>query len=204
MKIKLTINPNIKVVEPGHINLPSVLQIKGVITEELASQFASEWTMAVNSQQPVIPIMIDSVGGDVYAALAIHDLIKTSEIPVATIVCGKAMSAGAFLLSCGTDGYRFASPNSTIMVHEASMTGMEGKFQDIQIETFELSRLNKMMLEIQSINCGKNKDYFEKLLKKKKNVDVYMGPEEAVKHGLVNHIRLPELDIKVDIITTFI
>lgn len=203
MKVKLTIHPNIKVVDPGHIVMPVVLQLKGVITEDVAANFANDWHAATNSGQPVIPIMIDTLGGDVYAALAIADLIKTAEVPVATIVCGKAMSAGAFILSCGTEGFRFASPNSTLMIHEASISGMEGKFQDIQIESNELSRVNKSLLEQQSLNCGKPKDYFEKFLKKKKNVDFYMTPEEAIKHGLINEIRLPEMNIKVDIVTEF-
>ena len=179
------------------IKIPQVVQIRGEITEATAEEFATAFHQAENNGQDLIPIVIDSFGGDVYAMLSMVDIIKNSTIPVATIVVGKAMSAGAVLLSCGAEGMRFASPNSTIMIHSAWETGISGNAEEVRVNANELMRINKKILEIMSKNCGHHKDYFYNIMTENKNTDWFLNPKEAQKHKIINSVKIPEYKIRV-------
>lgn len=185
------------------IKIPQIVQVRGEITEVTVEEFATAFHQAENTGQEVIPIVIDSFGGDVYALLSMVDIIENSTVPVATIVIGKAMSAGAALLSCGTDGLRFASPNSTIMIHSAWETGISGNADEVRVNANELMRLNKKILELMSRNCGHAKDYFHSIMAENKNTDWFLNPKEAQKHKIVNAVRIPEYSIKVSTEITF-
>lgn len=179
------------------IKLPQIVQVRGEITEVTAEEFATAFHQAENTGQEIIPIVIDSFGGDVYALLSMVDIIQNSTVPVATVVVGKAMSAGAALLSCGTEGLRFASPNSTIMIHSAWEAGISGNADEVRVNANELMRLNKKILELMSRNCGHNKDYFHAIMAENKNTDWFLNPKEAQKHKIVNAVKIPEYTIKV-------
>lgn len=196
IKCKTKIDGNLKIANINDVlKLPSVVSVRGEFTEEMASEFATNFHNAENSDQEVIPIVIDSFGGDVYALLSMIDIIASSKKKISTIVMGKAMSAGAVLVSCGTKGLRFASPNSTIMIHSAS-GGSFGTVDEVKVNVKELLRLNKKVLEIMSLNCGHSKGYFEKILSGRKT-DWFMSPTEAKKHNLINEARLPEFSIEI-------
>lgn len=203
LKTSVDIDPRIKVVNPTDLlRMPEVVQLRGDFTEEMAEEFAHNFNMAEASGQEVIPIIIDSYGGDVYALMGIIDIIRASKAKIATICLGKAMSAGAVVLSCGHDGLRFASPHSTIMIHSAS-GGAFGTAEEVKVNTKELMRVNNKLLEIMSVNCGHKKDHFLKLLHSKKNTDLYLTPAEAKKHKIVNEIRIPEFEISVKATVNF-
>ena len=107
--------------------------------EKSVKEFQTSIAMAHNTGQKVIPIVIDSYGGEVYSLMAMISAIKHAEIPIATIVEGKAMSCGAILFSFGEEGMRFMDPNATVMIHDVS-SGQLGKVEEVK-EQFFLKRI---------------------------------------------------------------
>lgn len=190
------------------IDYPAAAHLTGEFTEELAfafrQQLLSAEAIAMKSKQKLLPITIDSFGGDVYALFSCIDAIKAIDpsITVATIVIGKAMSAGAILATCGHTGFRFMAPNSTIMYHTAS-GGASGTVEDMAISVDEAKRLNEKLLRIGSQNLGKKAGFLEKFLKDANNTDVYIDADKALELGIVDHVGIPKFDIQIsyDIIT---
>ena len=170
--------------------------------EESAKKFNSSIAMAHNTGQKVIPIVIDSYGGQVYSLMAMISSIKAAELPIATIVEGKAMSCGAILFSFGEEGRRFMDPNATIMIHDVS-SWAHGKIEEIKADVKEADRLNTIVYKMMAQNCGKADNYFTKLMDKKKHVDWYIDAEEAKKHNLANHLRIPKINIDINVDINF-
>jgi ATP-dependent Clp protease protease subunit len=166
--------------------------------EKSAQDFTSKMAAAHSTGQKVIPVVIDSYGGQVYSLLSMVGCIRSSELPVATIVEGKAMSCGAVLLSCGEDGMRFADPDATIMIHDVS-SGGRGKIEELKADVAEAERLDEKIFTLMARNCGKKDDFFKKKVFNKKHADWFMDAQEAKKHGLVNHLRVPKITIKVGV-----
>lgn len=166
--------------------------------EEAAKKFQQEVAMAHNTGQKVIPIVIDSYGGQVYSLMAMISAIKHAELPVATIIEGKAMSCGAVLFSFGEEGRRFMDPNATLMIHDVS-SGAWGKIEELKADVKEADRLNEIVYKMMAQNCGKPDNYFIKLMDKKKHADWYLDADEAKKHNMANHLRVPKLVIDVGV-----
>lgn len=141
---------------------------------------------------PIIPLMISSYGGDVSVLMAMRDVIKSSTKPVATIALGKAMSSGACLLAAGTKGFRFASKDTAIMIHEVSGMTM-GKATDISEQAAIMQDLNKKLLANLAKDSGRSLKDVEKKLKIKKNADWTLTSSEAKDWGIVDHIAIPRL-----------
>ncbi|MBK23551.1 MAG: hypothetical protein CME70_06050 [Halobacteriovorax sp.] len=197
MKWTTKISPLIKEIE---LRKNPVIVRVNKFDEESAKKFSLEMAQAHNTGQKVIPVVIDSYGGQVYSLMAMISAIKHAEIPVATIIEGKAMSCGAILFTFGEDGKRFMDPNATLMIHDVS--SMEyGKVEEIKASAEETDRLNKIVYKMMAENCGKKDDYFLKLVHKKGHADWFLDAEEAKKHGLANQLRVPKIniDISVDI-----
>lgn len=170
--------------------------------EESALKFDQEVAQAHNTGQKVIPIVIDSYGGQVYSLMAMIASIKNAEIPVATIVEGKAMSCGAILSTFGAEGMRFMDPNATIMIHDVS-SGDFGKIEELKSSVGEAERLNDIVYKMMARNCGKKEDYFLKIVDQKKHADWFMGAEEALKHNIVNQLRVPKFNIEIGVSIEF-
>jgi ATP-dependent Clp protease protease subunit len=183
------------------VQAPQVVYVHGRISESGAKSFAKDMLAAKKTGQPIIPIVISSYGGSVYALLEMIDTIKNIGVPVATIVKGKAMSAGAVLASCGDDNMRFISPNATFMIHEVSFSTW-GKLEKIKTSTKEAERLNNMIMRIMAENIGKPSEYFIDMIKEKGHQDWYLNAEQAKEHGLVDHIRVPQVRVRVDVDVT--
>lgn len=166
--------------------------------EDSASKFSAEMAKAHNTGQKVIPVVIDSYGGQVYSLMSMIAAIKDSDLPVATIVEGKAMSCGAILFSFGEEGFRFMDPNATVMIHDVSSMDF-GKVEELKAGAAEADRLNKIVYTMMARNCGKKDDHFMKLVDKKKHADWFLDAEEAKKHNLANQLRLPSLRISVGV-----
>lgn len=162
--------------------------------DDAASKFYEQFLkMTANPENKVIPIVISSFGGQVHALLPMIDLIKASKKPVATIALGKAMSCGAFLLAAGTKGYRYAAPNTDIMIHEVSASTWD-KTTNIQNETRHIKYLNNLFFKFLADWAGKkDSKFFLNMLKNKSNVDWYLTSNECKKLGLVDHIGIPNL-----------
>jgi ATP-dependent Clp protease protease subunit len=148
----------------------------------------------------VIPVIINSYGGDVHIVLAMRDMIKSSPKPVATIAMGKAMSAGASLLAAGTPGFRFVSPDAYIMIHEIS-SGMEGKANEIAHEAVLVAEMQKRLFKRLAIDTNNSIETIEAQIAKKKNADWTMTAVEAKKWGLVDHIEVPRVGSLPEIVT---
>ena len=143
-------------------------------------------------------ILASRYGGQVYSLMAMIGAIKSSRIPVATIVEGKAMSCGALLFSFGAEGMRYMDPDATLMIHDVS-SGAFGKVEEIKADAKEVDRLNKKVYEMMARNCGKPSDYFLKLVHERGHADWYLDGQEAKGHNIVNELRIPTLTCKIDL-----
>lgn len=179
------------------IRLPTVIRVNG-FGEEDVKEFIESLRRAEEAKQDIVPIIINSYGGNVYSLLSMMDYIETCDKQIATIVEGKAMSAGAVLFSCGDEGSRYVSPNATIMIHEVS-TFSWGKVNDIEVSTKESKRLNGLILRKMAKNCGQPADYFINLIHERSHADWYLTPKQAKDHNLANHIGLPKFKIDVSV-----
>lgn len=130
-----------------------------------------------------IMFYINSPGGSVYDGLAIYDTMQYIKPDVQTIGVGLQASMGAFLLSSGAKGKRFALPHSRIMIHQPS-SGTQGKVTDQEITLRESIRIKKLLNEILAENTG------QKLAKIEQDVerDFWMTAEESKKYGLIDEI----------------
>lgn len=139
--------------------------------------------LAYEDDKKDIKLYINSPGGSVYDGLAIFDTIKFIKPDVQTIGIGLQASMGAFLLSSGTKGKRFALPNSRIMIHQPS-SGTQGKISDQEISLKEGIYLKHRLNEIFAKNTG------QKLAKVEKDMDrdFWMSAEDAAKYGIVDEV----------------
>ena len=183
--------------EPQLLQQPVVIRINK-FDEPTAKAFSVAVGRAHNTQQPILPIIIDSYGGQVYSLMSMISDIKHCKIPVATIVQGKAMSCGAILFSFGDEGMRYMDPDATVMIHDVS--SMEyGKVEEIKASAEETERLNQKIYNMMAENCGKHKDYFLDIVHEKGHADWFLEADECKKHNLANHLRIPQMKINVDV-----
>ncbi|CAB4141191.1 ClpP Protease subunit of ATP-dependent Clp proteases [uncultured Caudovirales phage] len=155
--------------------------------------FKTDFDELNSSPMPIIPIFIDSFGGEIYSLLAMLDIMSTSVKPIATIALGKAMSCGSILLACGSPKFRFVGPHSTVMIHDAA-TFSFGKIEDLKADVGEAERLNHKIFEILNEKCSKSKGYFQSQVAAKKHVNWYLDSSEVLKHGLADHVGIPVID----------
>ncbi len=142
MNVLKNFSPLLK--EPKLIDdLPVIIRLTK-FDEATAKGFSAAVMKAQNTGQPVLPVIIDSYGGQVYSLMSMISDIKHSRIPVATIVQGKAMSCGAILFSFGAEGMRYMDPDSTLMIHDVSSMAW-GKVEEVKVSAEETDRLNQKM-----------------------------------------------------------
>ena len=130
-----------------------------------------------------IHLYINSPGGSVSAGFAIYDTMNYIKCDVSTICIGMAASMGAFLLSGGTKGKRYALPNSTIMIHQPS-GGARGQATEIQIVAENILKTKKKLNEILAANTGRS---YEEIARDTER-DNYMTAQEAKEYGLIDEI----------------
>jgi ATP-dependent protease ClpP protease subunit len=178
-------------------DLPVIIRVRK-FDESSANDFANKMNKAQNTGQPVVPVIIDSYGGQVYSLMSMISDIKHSNIPVATIVQGKAMSCGAVLFSFGTEGHRYMDGDATVMIHDVSSMGW-GKVEEIKADAAETERLNKKIYHMMAENCGHHKDYFLDIIHEKGHADWFLDIDETRKHNLANHDHVPTLKITANV-----
>lgn len=139
--------------------------------------------LAYEDPKADISLYINSPGGSVYDGLAIFDTMQFIKPDVATYGMGLQASMGAFLLSSGAKGKRYALPNARVMIHQPS-SGTSGKITDQEITLREGIYLKKRLNEILAKNTG------QKLSKIEKDVDrdFWMSAEESVEYGIVDKV----------------
>ena len=193
MNVIKTFSPLLK--EPKLIDdLPVVIRVKN-FTEAAAKEFSEKVSKAQNTGQPVVPVIIDSYGGQVYSLMSMISDIQHSRIPVATIVQGKAMSCGALLFSFGKEGMRYMDPDATLMIHDVSSMTI-GKVEEVKADAEETERLNQKVYKMMAKNCGHHEDYFLDIIHEKGHADWFLEADECLKHNLTNHLHVPELRIE--------
>ena len=132
-----------------------------------------------------VSLYINSPGGSVTAGMAIYDTMQYIKCDVSTICMGMAASMGAFLLSAGAKGKRYALPNSEIMIHQP-LGGTQGQASDIEIEAAHILRTKKKLNAILAENCGKPIEEIEKDTDRNN----WMTAQEAADYGLVDKVLL--------------
>jgi ATP-dependent Clp protease, protease subunit len=130
-----------------------------------------------------ISLYINSPGGSITAGMAIYDTMQYIKPDVSTICVGMAASMGAFLLSAGTKGKRFALPNSEIMIHQPS-GGAAGQAADIDIQAKRIMAIKKRLNEILASNTGQTL----KRIEKDTDRDYFMTSEEAKEYGIIDEV----------------
>ncbi|MDE5765979.1 MAG: ATP-dependent Clp endopeptidase proteolytic subunit ClpP [Clostridia bacterium] len=130
-----------------------------------------------------INLYINSPGGSVSAGLAIYDTMNYIKCDVSTICIGMAASMGAFLLSSGAKGKRFALPNSEIMIHQP-LGGAQGQASDIKIAAEHILKTKKKLNSILAQNSGKPLEQIERDTDR----DNYLSAEEALNYGLIDKV----------------
>ena len=130
-----------------------------------------------------INLYINSPGGSVTAGMAIYDTMNYIKCDVSTVCMGMAASMGAFLLSGGAKGKRFALPNAEIMIHQPS-GGAQGQATEIKIVAENILKIKKRLSEILAANTGQPYEVIERDTER----DNYMNAEEAKAYGLIDEI----------------
>ncbi len=137
-----------------------------------------------------INLYVNSPGGSVTAGLGIYDTMQYVKPPINTICLGQAASMGAFLLTAGTKGKRFALPNARVMIHQP-MGGFQGQATEIDIHAREILEIRERLNEIMAKHTGQP---LEKISLDTER-DYFMSAEEAKRYGLIDEVitRPPKL-----------
>lgn len=135
---------------------------------------------------------INSPGGSVTAGMSIYDTMKFIKPDVQTLCLGQAASMGAFLLSAGTKGKRFALPNSRVMIHQPLISGgLGGQASDIEIHARELLKLKEKLNKILADHTGKSIEEVERDTDR----DNFMSAQEAMEYGLIDKVITSRNDV---------
>jgi ATP-dependent Clp protease protease subunit len=161
-----------------------IIMLSGEVNDQVASTIVAQ-LLFLEAQDPDkdIYFYINSPGGVITSGLAMFDTMNYIKPDIVTICIGQAASMGAFLLSSGAKGKRYALPNARIMIHQPS-GGAQGQSTDIQIQAEEIQRLKDTLNEIMADNCGKK----AKQLEKDTERDNFMSSAQAVEYGLIDQI----------------
>ena len=161
-----------------------IIFIGDEITDATASVVVAQ-LLFLESEDPDkdIHLYINSPRGSVTAGMAIYDTMNYIKPDVSTICVGLAASMGAFLLSAGKKGKRFALPNSEIMIHQP-LGGAKGQASDVKIHAEFLLKTRDKLNKILSENTGKPLDIIEKDTDR----DNFMTAEEAMQYGLIDKV----------------
>jgi len=164
-----------------------IIMISGEFNDQMASSVVAQ-LLFLEAQDPDkdIYMYINSPGGVVTSGMAIYDTMNYIKPDIVTICNGQAASMGAFILSSGAQGKRYALPNARIMIHQPS-GGAQGQSTDIQIQAEEIQRLKNKLNKIMAGNCGRKKKELERDTER----DNFMSAEEATEYGLVDMVMKP-------------
>lgn len=139
--------------------------------------------LQLENRESDINLYIMSPGGSVNAALAIYDTMQHVKNDIATYCVGQAASAGAFLLSAGTKGKRFALPSARIMIHQP-WGGASGDVASVEIQVKEMARLKRMLNDRMAKHTGQKLAVIERDTDR----DFHMSADEAKKYGIIDKV----------------
>ena len=161
-----------------------IIVLSDEVNEATASLVVAQ-LLYLEGQDPEkdISLYINSPGGSVTAGFAIYDTMQYIKCDVSTICMGMAASMGAFLLSAGTKGKRYALPNSDIMIHQPS-GGAQGQATEIEITAKHILKTKAKLNKILSENTGKPVE----VIAQDTDRDNFMSAEEALEYGLIDKV----------------
>lgn len=144
-----------------------------------------------NDKDPIY-LFINSPGGEIHSGFAIFDCARFVRPPIVTLVTGLAASMGSIITLCAKPQNRFAFPNSKILVHQPSISGMAGSVSDIEIHAKDLLETKSRIIDIYVKECSRSPEEVKKALDR----DNWMSAEQAVKWGHIAKIVEHRDDLK--------
>ena len=161
-----------------------VLYLSGEINEHVAQEINIEM-IRMQREDPLqdITMIVDSYGGDLFAAFAIVDCMEMLTCDIKTICMGKAMSAGQFIFSTGAKGKRFMSKHARLMLHNP-IAGYEGSVPDIEVEIEELQKCRDLFVKHIAEHSGHTEAEIKDLIQRNK----YLDAAEAIEMGFADGI----------------
>ena len=161
-----------------------VIFLVGSVEDHMANLVVAQ-LLFLESENPDkdIHLYINSPGGAVTAGLSIYDTMQFIKPDVSTMCIGQAASMGAFLLTGGAKGKRFALPNSRMMIHQPS-GGAQGQASDIEIQANEILKMRQQLNEIMAFHTGKTLAEVARDTER----DNFMNAEQAVSYGLIDKV----------------
>jgi len=161
-----------------------IVMLSGEVNDAVASSIVAQ-LLFLEAEDPEkdIYFYINSPGGVVTAGMAIFDTMNYIRPSIATICIGQAASMGAFLLSCGEKGKRYALPHARIMIHQP-LGGAQGQATDIAIQAEEILRMKVELNEILAKNTGQTL----KRIEKDTDRDNFMSAAEAQEYGMIDEV----------------
>jgi len=161
-----------------------IVMLSGEVNDQVASTIVAQFLfLEAEDPEKDIYFYINSPGGVVTAGMAIFDTMNYIRPHVATICIGQAASMGAFLLSSGEKGKRYALPHARIMIHQP-LGGAQGQATDIAIQAKEILRMKAELNEILSKNTGQS----VKKVEEDTDRDNFMSAKEAVEYGMIDEV----------------
>ena len=161
-----------------------IVMLSGEVNDQVASTIVAQFLfLEAEDPEKDIYFYINSPGGVVTAGMAIFDTMNYIRPNVATICIGQAASMGAFLLSSGEKGKRYALPHARIMIHQP-LGGAQGQATDIAIQAEEILRMKKELNTILAKNTGQS----VKRVEKDTDRDNFMSAAEAQEYGMIDEV----------------
>ncbi len=160
-----------------------IIMLSGEINDAVANCIIAQFLFLASQSEEDINFYINSPGGHITAGMAIFDTINYIKPDVSTICVGLAASMGAFLLSSGTVGKRYALENSEILIHQP-LGGVKGQATDIKIVAEHILKVRSRLNSILSKNTNQPLDKIEKDTDR----DNYMFAEEALAYGIIDKV----------------
>ncbi|MDE2018897.1 MAG: ATP-dependent Clp endopeptidase proteolytic subunit ClpP [Patescibacteria group bacterium] len=162
-----------------------IIFLGGPVTDTLANIVIAQLLfLDAEDKKKDITLYINSPGGSVTAGMAIYDTMQFVKADVATICVGMAASMGAFLLSAGAKGKRFALPNSEILLHQVAIEGLGGQATDIEISAKHILDMKQHLNQI----LAKHTNQPLAKIEKDTDRDFWLSAEEAKTYGVIDEI----------------
>ncbi|HEX7039296.1 MAG TPA: ATP-dependent Clp protease proteolytic subunit [Trueperaceae bacterium] len=165
-----------------------IIFLGGPIDAEVANVVTAQLLLLDSqSREQPINLFINCPGGEVYAGLAIYDVMQYISAPVHTNCVGIAMSMGSAILMAGEKGHRVALPHSRIMIHAGSAGFPRASLPDLEVQAREFADIRNMMEEIYQRHTGHPREKLRADMER----DRFMSPQQALEYGLIDRVIEP-------------
>ncbi len=169
-----------------------IIMLSGEVNDQVASSIVAQMLfLEAEDPEKDIYFYINSPGGVVTAGMAIFDTMNYIRPDITTICIGQAASMGAFLLSSGEKGKRYALPHARIMIHQP-LGGAQGQATDIAIQAEEILRMKKELNSILAKNTGQS----AKTIEKDTDRDNFMSAQESLDYGMIDEVLVKKDKVK--------